>query len=147
MAEPIRWNWAIGENEFLMRIGELEAFDDLTTDGALDFRARLVEGHERGGLDRARVKVREVEHCIRLGLIGGGMERKEAERHARRASDEVDITNRNLLCLTILTKAFSGKEHDPVGETKAGEASQGSASPASTGTEPRSGSRQRKSKK
>lgn len=131
--EPLAWNWPIGEDEFLLRIGEVEALDDITPDGALDLRARLVEGYERGGMERAKVRVREIEECIRLGLIGAGMERKQAARHARRASEEVDITNRNLLCLTILSNAFKGKPHDPVGEAE-GEATSASASPASTET-------------
>ena len=86
-------------------------------------------------MERAKVRVREIEECIRLGLIGAGMDRKQAARHARRASEEVDITNRNLLCLTILSNAFKGKPHDPLGEAE-GEVTSASASPEYTETAP-----------
>lgn len=121
MMEPIVWNWAIGEDRLMLRLGELEALDDLTPDGALDLRTRLLEGHERGGFERAKVRVREIENCIRLGLIGADMEPSKAAQRARRAMLEVDVSNRNLLCFTLITKANQGKPHDPVGEEGAAE--------------------------
>ena len=132
MVEPITLNWAAGENDFLLRIGEFEALDDLTDSGALDFRYRLAQGHARGSLAYAPVKVREVIACIRLGLIGAGMERKVAERKARQAFEDADMSALNLTAFTIISHSLAGKEHDPVGEDEAGEAKSESASPAST---------------
>ena len=48
--EPIKANWPCGEDEFLLRIGELEALDDLTAAGVLDLRWRLSQGMQRGSL-------------------------------------------------------------------------------------------------
>ena len=76
--EPVRLNWGCGEDDFLLRIGELEALDDLTSDGVLDLRYRLSLGQQRGSLAFSPVRIREVMACIRLGLIGAGMERGKA---------------------------------------------------------------------
>ncbi|MFD2441709.1 GTA-gp10 family protein [Paracoccus kondratievae] len=118
--EAERILWASGEDDFLLRIGELEALDDLTESGVLDLRWRLSQGVQRGSLAYSPVKVREVLACIRLGLQGAGMDRSTADRKVRQAFDDADISELNLLAFTILTKAFSGKGHDAVGETEAG---------------------------
>ena len=54
MAEPLVANWPSGEDEFLLRIGELEALDDATDAGVLDLRYRLFQGVQRGSLAYAR---------------------------------------------------------------------------------------------
>lgn len=148
MAEPIIANWPSGEDAFLLRIGELEALDDQTESGVLDLRYRLSQGVQRGSLAYAPVKVREVMSCLRLGLIGGGMDRIAADRKVRQAFEDGDISELNLLSYAIISKAFAGKEHDPVGEAK-GEAGKTavSASPAPTEPARRSASRPRKSGK
>ena len=145
--EPVKWNWSVGEDEFLLRIGEIDALDDLTPSGALDLRYRLLQGHERGGFEHAPVKGREVRDCLRLGLIGAGMDRREAERKAREGYEYTDIAALNLLAFTILSRAFAGREHDPVGEGEAGETKSASASPASTEQARPSASPQPKSEK
>lgn len=147
MAEPFVANWASGEDEFLLRIGELEALDDLTDAGALDFRFRLSQGAPRGSLAYSPVKIREVMACLRLSLVGAGMERQKADRKVKQAFEDADISELNLLAFTVLTRAFAGKEHDPVGEEKAGEATSESASPASTEPAQRSATPRRRSKK
>lgn len=138
--EPLTANWAGGESEFLLRLGELEALDDLTDSGVLDLRYRLAQGQARGSLAYAPVKVREVIACLRLGLIGGGMDRKDAERKVTLAFDRADISELNLLAYSIISHSLAGKGHDPLGEVEAGEAYSGSASPAYTATEPPSDS-------
>ena len=130
--------WASGDDLFLLRIGELEALDDLTDAGVLDFRYRLSQGAQRGSLAYSPVKVREVLACLRLGLMGAGMERKTAERKVRQAFEDADVSELNLLAFTILSQAFAGKEHDPVGESEAGETTNASGSPASTETQSQS---------
>ncbi|MFB9223835.1 GTA-gp10 family protein [Paracoccus cavernae] len=148
--DPAVLNWPCGEDPFLLRIGELEALDDLTAEGVLDLRWRLAQGAHRGSLAYAPVKVREVIACLRLGLIGAGMDRATAERKSRQAFEEGDIGALNLIAFTILSNAFAGKEHDPVGEAQAGEVTAKvsvSASPASTAMASHSGSRRPKSKK
>ena len=139
MAEPLVANWPSGEDEFLLRIGELEALDDATEAGVLDLRYRLFQGVQRGSLAYAPVKVREIMSCLRLGLIGAGMARADAERKVKQAFADGDISELNLLAFTIISRAFSGKDHDPVGEGVAGAATDESASPASTEPAPHSG--------
>lgn len=147
MAEPFVANWPSGEDEFLLRIGQLEALDDLTDAGALDLRYRLSQGAPRGSLAYSPVKVREVIACLRLGLIGAGMDRQTSDRKVKQAFEDGDISELNLLAFTILSRAFAGKEHDPVGEVEAGAAMQESASPASMAPARPSASRRPKSKK
>lgn len=146
--EALIANWPSGEDAFLLRIGELEALDDLTAAGVLDLRYRLSQGVPRGSLGYAPVKVREVLACLRLGLIGAGMDRVHAERKVKQAFEDGDIAELNLMAFTIISRAFASKEHDAVGEAEAGAAEiKGSASPASTAAAPRSAYRPRKSKK
>lgn len=130
--EPHRVLWASGEDDFLLRIGEVEALDDLTPDGAMDLRYRLSQGVPRGSLAYAPVRAREVLACLRLGLMGAGMDRQTAERKVKQAWADGDAGELNLIAYTILSLAFSGKEHDSVGEGEAGETKHASASPAST---------------
>lgn len=127
------FNWPSGEDEFLLRIGELEALDDLTEAGVLDLRFRLSQGLQRGNLSYAPVKVREILACLRLGLIGAGMDRATADRKVKQAFEDGDISVLNLLAYSIISQAFAGKEADPLGED-AGEAATTpeSASPEST---------------
>ncbi|WP_406720366.1 GTA-gp10 family protein [Thioclava litoralis] len=119
MTQPVILNWPGGEDEFLLRLGELNALDDSTSDGVLDLRYRLSLGRARGSLAYAPVRIRETLDCVRLGLIGAGMDRKEAQRKADQAFSDGDIGELNLLAFTIISNALAGKEHDPVGEDQA----------------------------
>ena len=119
--EPLKMNWVCGEDEFLLRIGELEALDDLTSDGVLDLRYRLSLGQQRGSLAYSPVRVREVMACLRLGLIGAGMDRQKAEMKAKNAIIDGDISELNLLAFTVISNSLKGKEHDPLGEAQAEE--------------------------
>ena len=132
--EPITLNWAGGEDEFLLRLGELEALDDLTADGVLDYRYRLSLGVQRGSLAYAPVKVSETIACLRLGLIGAGMERKAAERKARQSFEDGDISELNMMAFTVISHSLRGKEHDPAGETGAAETPAASDGAGSTAT-------------
>lgn len=134
--EPARLNWVCGEDDFLLRIGELEALDDITEAGVLDLRYRLSQGIQRGSLAYSPVKVREIITCIRLGLIGAGMDRGKAEMKAKNAFVDADVSELNLLAFTIISNALKAKDHDPVGEAEAGAVMSASASPASTEMQP-----------
>lgn len=112
--EPIRLNWPCGEDDFLLRIGELEALDDLTADGVMDFRYRLSRGLTRGSLAYSPVKVRELIACIRLGLIGAGMDRAQADEKAKRAFTDGETSEIATLAFTIISNSLKGKEHDDV---------------------------------
>lgn len=132
--EVVTLNWPGGEDEFLLRIGELEALDDKTAEGVLDFRYRLSLGLQRGSLAYAPVKIREVMDCLRLGLIGGGLDRKEAERKVRIAFEDGDMAELNLAAFTVVSHSLAGKAHDPVGEVETVGNLDASASPPSTET-------------
>ncbi|RWR08526.1 GTA-gp10 family protein [Paenirhodobacter populi] len=132
--EPITLNWPGGEDEFLLRLGELEALDDLTDDGVLDFRFRLSQGAQRGGLAYSPVKIRHVIACLRLGLIGVGMDRKAAERKARQAFEDGDISELNLTAYMVISHSLKGKDHDPLATTEAAEAPTASDGAGSTET-------------
>ena len=119
--EPVRLNWPGGEHDFLLRVGELEALDDLTDAGVLDLRYRLSMGQARGSLAYSPVKIREIIACIRLGLIGGGMKREDAERRVKEAFINGDVSELNLLAFTIISNSLRAKEHDPLGEETAAE--------------------------
>lgn len=119
--EPVKLNWPGGEHDFLLRIGELEALDDLTDAGVLDLRYRLSMGQARGSLAYSPVKIREIIASIRLGLIGGGMKREDAERRVKEAFINGDVSELNLLAFTIITNSLKAKEHDPLGEETAAE--------------------------
>jgi hypothetical protein len=137
--EALTLVWPGGEDDFLLRLGELEALDDKTPDGVLDLRYRLSLGQERGSLAYAPVRVREVLDCLRLGLIGGGMDGKLAKRKVQRAFENGDMAELCLAAYTVISHAFAGKAHDPVGDAASGEErAEGnppeSSSPASTET-------------
>ena len=117
--EPIKLNWPGGEHDFLLRIGELEALDDLTDAGVLDYRYRLSLGQPRGSLIYAPVKIRETRNCIRLALIGGGMKREDAERIEKQAFIDGDVGELNLLAFTVISNSLKAKAHDPLGEPEA----------------------------
>lgn len=144
--EAVILNWPCGEDAFLLNIGQLEALDDLTDAGVLDLRWRLAQGAQRGSLAYAPVRVREVIACLRLGLIGAGMDRATAERKSKQAFEDGDVGALNLIAFTILSNAFAGKDHDPVGEGEAGEVNE-SASPASSETAQHSASPRHRSKR
>jgi hypothetical protein len=117
--EAITLNWAGGEDEFLLRLGELEALDDKTRDGVLDFRYRLSLGIQRGSLAYSPVRITETIDCLRLGLIGAGMDRKSAVRKVQKAFEDGDMAELNLAAFTVISHSLSGKEHDTPGEQTA----------------------------
>lgn len=133
--EPITLNWPGGEDEFLLRLGELEALDDLTEQGVLDYRYRLSLGIGRGSLAYAPAKIRETIACLRLGLIGAGMDRKTAERKVKQAFEDGDISELCLAAFTIISHSLKGKEHDPLATTETAEAPTASDGAGSTETE------------
>lgn len=132
--EAVTLNWPGGEDEFLLRLGELEALDDKTEQGVLDYRYRLSLGLARESLAYAPVKIWETLHCLRLGLIGAGMDRKEADRKVRHAFDVGDIAELNLTAFTVASHSLAGKEHDPLAPAEAVETLTGSDLAESTAT-------------
>lgn len=140
----ITLDWADGQYDFRLGIGELEELEEKT-------RRRKDDGeyHYLGPLKLFELLtktnewlVRDVREPIRLGLIGAGKKPIEAIRLVRRYVDDVPDWNTNcLLAANIVAAALSGWEDEPLGkseETKATTetATADSPSPRSTPTQP-----------
>lgn len=140
----ITLDWADGQHDFRLGIGELEELEEKT-------RRRKDDGEYQyfGPLKLFELLtktnewlVRDVREPIRLGLIGAGTRPIEAIRLVRRYVDDVPDWNTNcLLAANIIAAALSGWEDEPLGksgETKATTetATADSLSPRSTQTQP-----------
>jgi Phage tail tube protein, GTA-gp10 len=122
----IELNWAGGEHTFALRIGELQALQDATGEGPGASLHRLYQSLQVtpmfGGW-----KVADVTDTVRLGLIGGGMERTKAAKLVREAIERAGIVALVVTASDILIDALSEKDPEP------GEA-EGEPDPAKNGT-------------
>lgn len=107
MAQPTVIKWQGGEHAFLLRIGELRAIDDRVQDGALAAMTRL---------RLMRYRFDDVFEVVRQGLIGGGMESREASRLMEKIEDQHGIGPLAPLATEILFRAFHRREDDEAGE-------------------------------
>lgn len=119
MSEAEIINWTCGEHPFKMNIGEAEALDDLTQAGISDFLYRCQMGMERGSLRFSPVRQREVVDCIRLGLIGGGMDAGAARKLSLRAWQEAPFDELVRISHQVVMNCLGGKEHDQPEKTEA----------------------------
>lgn len=78
MREPIDLVWAGGEHPFLLRIGEMIALEASCKSGVSEIFGRLVSSLGGTGGMAGRWSSADVTETLRLGLIGGGMERNTA---------------------------------------------------------------------
>jgi hypothetical protein len=112
MAKPVTINWAGGEHEFLLRIGEIRALDDKCDGGAFAAWYRL-----RGLSPRFD----DVYETVRLGLVGGGMASADAAKLVAKVEDQSGIGEMIPAATEILFRAFHRTEgEDAVGEANAG---------------------------
>lgn len=109
MAQPALIKWQGGEHAFLLRIGELRAIDDRVQDGAMAAWFRLRS---------ARPRFDDVFEVLRQGLIGGGMESREASRLMEKIEDQHGLGPLIPTAAEILFRAFHRREEgDEAGET------------------------------
>jgi hypothetical protein len=110
MALPNVLVWAGGEHPFLLRIGELRAIDDACDGGAYAAWERLVS---------RRPRFDDVYEVVRLGLIGGGMDTKDAGKLVAKVEAQSGIGEMLSLATLILFRAFHRREDDapPQGES------------------------------
>jgi hypothetical protein len=112
-------DWADGEYDFKLGIGELEELEEKTR--------RRGESGEYVYIGPMRMfelltktgdwLVRDVRETIRLGLIGGGTKPTDALRLVRRYVDDVPDWNTNcLLAANIIAAALSGWDDEPLGK-------------------------------
>lgn len=103
--------WRGGEHRFALPIGAMRALEKARDAGANYILTRFVAG---------QWFVDDVYDVVRLGLVGGGMDEKEA----RTLADENVGYGRYLehvpLAIEVLKEALIGEEDDPVGESEAG---------------------------
>lgn len=129
--EPLTIIWPGGEHSFLLRLGELEALQKACDAGPGLVLRRLA------ALDCFPC---DISSTLRLGLIGGGMKREEAQGLVNRVIDQHGLGRLSPYAFSILGHSLYGPEDDkPKGDTSEGkpEAEMGSESGASpTSTEP-----------
>lgn len=112
-------NWAGGEHDFVLRLGELRALQDRLDSGPDQINERL-------GLGAWRVD--DLFEILRLGLIGAGKTADEAKRLVIPAFENTPLLELLLPARMVLAAALVGVEDDPVGEVQGEEAPQESGS-------------------
>ncbi len=122
----IELNWVGGEHSFALRLGELQALQDATGEGPGASLQRLFASMQSGAM-LGPWKIADVIDTVRLGLIGGGMERTKAATIVRKAVEHHNITSMVATASEILLDALAEKDPD------AGEA-EGAPNPKKNGT-------------
>jgi len=114
----IEMTWPGGEHSFALRIGELQALQDITGEGPGASLQRLYMSLQGNAL-MGGWKIADVVDTVRLGLIGGGMERVEAAKLVREVVERQNITSLINTACEVLLAALSEKDPDagkPTGE-------------------------------
>lgn len=111
MREPLILNWAGGEHPFLLRIGERLALEQACDSGVGAILARLMTARE-GVFAWFQ---RDVTETLRLGLIGGGMDRVDAARLVTNADERAGTITLASEALMVLYHSLSAErvEEDP----------------------------------
>lgn len=136
--EPLVENWYGGEHAFRLTMDGIEAVEDIADAAIGDILFRLSMGLQRGNGAMSQARSREIKAVIRLGLIGGGMDRGEAERTVRSAMEGGNWADLALLAYGIIGNTMFPRKHDPVGKPTAAENPPASSSRKSTaGRRPR----------
>jgi hypothetical protein len=101
--------WEGGEHPFKLRIGELRALQSSTGVGPLFLLGRITG---------SQWFVDDIIDTVRLGLIGGGMNEREAKQLTDRIFTENTpaLYKSALLAVRILRDAVMGEPDDPVGD-------------------------------
>lgn len=99
--------WPGGEHTFDLRLGELQALQDACDAGPEFILNRIMAGQWRHS---------DLFDTIRLGLIGGGMERSAAMKVTRDAFDRHGLVAFKITASSILGQALYGVPDDPVGK-------------------------------
>jgi hypothetical protein len=113
MGAPFYMIWPGGEHAFRLNLGELRALQDACGASPFEVSQRLFE---------KRPRLEDVIEPIRLGLIGGGMDAKEAQRLVKSVED-IDGVGAMLVSASLVMfnslyrEAARGQEE---GERKAG---------------------------
>lgn len=107
--------WPGGENTFMLNIGELRALEQRTNAGAFVVMTRLLT---------SQWKIDDVVATIRLGLVGGGMDEKDAKTLVDQTLEQASPYRLTLTAAAILEHALMWDANDTPGELEAGEGNQ-----------------------
>lgn len=125
----ITLEWADGDHLFRLGLGELRELQEKTGHGPAMLARRIVS---------SEFFVDDVREVLRLGLIGGGAEPRDALRLIGRYCDERPLLESTEPALRILQAALLGPEDDTPGKAMAAKETQGTtgASPSPPSTAP-----------
>ncbi len=107
MSQALSLIWAGGEHDFRLTLGHLRALQDACNAGPFEIRNRLLTQTAR---------VDDVTATLRLGLIGGGMDKPAALKLVETTAENSGLMALILPALSVLTHALVGPEDDPVGD-------------------------------
>lgn len=107
MHHRVTLNWAQGEHDFALGLGELRALQKNCDAGPELIMTRLRVGSWH---------VDDVFEVLRLGLIGAGMPATEAGNLVSLAFEQNPIFALKLPAYRVIEAALIGDEDDPVGE-------------------------------
>lgn len=98
------------DEKFRLGLAELEELQDVTGRGPEWLANRFRDGDWR---------VKDLRQVLRIGLIGGGLDLKDAEARCRRYFDEIPrLIDHKSIAFTLLMTALLGPEEDPPGKLK-----------------------------
>jgi hypothetical protein len=107
--------WPGGEHAFRLGIGELRAIEQKSEAGCAVIMMRLLT---------TAWKIDDVIQPIRLGLIGGGMAERDAQRVLENAMDTASPYSLAVTAADVLRRFIMWETADQPGEPQAGEANQ-----------------------
>lgn len=106
MRDPEVINWAGGEHPFLLRIGEMLALEKNCGTGISAVFARL-----SSSLTGAPAwHVADITETLRLGLIGGGLARDEAQKLVSRTVDRAGLLSLAPIAMAVLLVSLKGDD-------------------------------------
>lgn len=100
--------WVGGEHPFFLYLGELRALQTATDCGPEELLLRIRAG---------RWRLDDLTHVLRLGLIGGGMDRTAAQRLVAGLVDQHPLLAFKPTAIEIMLHVLSGPEDDQPGKT------------------------------
>lgn len=124
---PITLSWPGGEHAFALRMGELRALQQARDTGPEEVFNRLRTGCWT---------VDDLLHVIRLGLIGGGMDKAEAARTVSALMEAHPLIQFKLCAIAILAHSLMGDLEDMPGKPESENGKSAGSSPTSTDPAP-----------
>ena len=99
----------VGENHFTvaLTIGPLQDLEEILDCGVSEIFTKFMQG---------RWSSKELQHVIRLGLIGGGMDTEAAYDLVNRHVVSGDLLEYVVVATALLQASLAGVKGDPVGE-------------------------------